>query len=105
VGHYLGLFHTFEGGCLGSGDFVADTPAEATPTSGCPLGKDTCASPGLDPIHNYMDYSDDACYTEFTAGQSGLMCQMVTAFRPSLISGGPTPTRREGWGRLKVRYR
>ena len=105
IGHYLGLIHTFEGGCFGSGDQVADTPAEATPTSGCPIGKDTCPSPGLDPIHNYMDYSDDACYTEFTAGQQTRMCQMVTAYRPSLFAGGPTPARREGWGRLKARYR
>jgi hypothetical protein len=105
VGHYLGLLHTFDGGCFGSGDLVADTPAEATPTFGCPFGKDTCLDPGLDPIHNYMDYSDDACYTEFTAGQQGLMCQMVTAYRPSLLSGGPTPAKRMGWGGLKTRYR
>lgn len=104
VGHYLGLLHTFEGGCA-SGDMVADTPPELTPTSGCPIGKDTCPSPGLDPIHNYMDYSDDACYTEFTPGQGVLMCQMVSTYRPSLFSGGPTPARREGWGRLKTRYR
>ena len=81
AGHWLGLEHTFFGGCNAKGDFVDDTPAERTPTSGCPLGKDTCADPGADPIHNYMDYSWDSCYFEFTAGQSSRMHDHFAFFR------------------------
>jgi hypothetical protein len=72
AGHWLNLEHTFYGGCI-QGDFVDDTPAQKIPTSGCPEGKDTCPAPGLDPIHNYMDYSFDSCYTEFTPGQARRM--------------------------------
>ena len=73
AGHWLNLEHTFFNGCTKDGDFVADTPAMKVPTAGCPVGKDTCPAPGLDPIHNYMDYSYDSCYTEFTPGQSQRM--------------------------------
>ncbi len=45
TGHWVNLEHTFYGGCTEKGDFVADTPPEKTPTSGCPEGKDTCPDP------------------------------------------------------------
>jgi hypothetical protein len=48
---------------------IPDTPAQSTPTSGCPVGRDSCPAAGLDPIHNYMDYSYDECYYEFTPMQ------------------------------------
>ena len=84
VGHYLGLDHTFANGGSSPGDQVADTPAEASPAYGCPVGRDTCSSAGVDPIFNYMDYTDDSCMDEFTSGQTTRMQNQVATYKPSL---------------------
>ena len=77
VGHFLGLAHTFEGQCSKTNDGVADTPPEKSPDFDCTAGRDTCNDRGgvvlLDPIHNFMDYSDDVCLNEFTGGQAERM--------------------------------
>ena len=69
TGHWLGLFHTFQGGCGRQGDLVSDTAAEAEPSFYCETTRDSCTAPGLDPVRNFMDYSEDACMNMLTRGQ------------------------------------
>ncbi|KAF5365977.1 hypothetical protein D9758_006672 [Tetrapyrgos nigripes] len=89
---WFGLSHIFDGGCEDNFDCVDDTPLEAVPTAGpvgeCPIGRDSCPDdPGLDPIHNCMDYTSNECRTEFTAGQIQCMHEQVLQFR-NLTPGG-----------------
>lgn len=83
VGHWLGLYHTFEGGCSRPGDRIEDTPAEAEPQFFC-APRDSCPGkrfPGMDPIHNFMDYVDDDCMNTFTRDQEGRMRDQWETYR------------------------
>jgi hypothetical protein len=95
VGHYLGLFHTFENGCgtascFTTGDRICDTNAESNPRFGCPTTATSCSS--LDPVRNYMDYTDDTCMTNFTAQQARRMRCTIQHYRPLLAQICPAAT-------------
>jgi hypothetical protein len=82
IGHWMGLYNTFQGGCSKRNDLVADTPAESMPAFGCPAGRDSCTkADGVDPIENYMDYTDDACMDRFTPGQDRRMDEQFSRYR------------------------
>lgn len=79
VGHWLGLLHTFEGGCDGYGDYVDDTPA-CTLTRGCNIGQDTCPGDSQgDDVTNFMSYN--SCRIKFTEGQKKRMFDMLVRYR------------------------
>ncbi len=93
VGHYLGLEHTFRNGCSANNDYVDDTPQEdnGNNISSC-NNTDTCPNdPGMDPVHNFMTYTDDACLDEFTTGQGDRMEDMIATYRPGLLENPVAP--------------
>lgn len=86
VGHWAGLYHTFQGGCDAPGDDIEDTAYEESSASGCPLNQRS-SCPGetrFNPVENYMDYSDDACMKHFTPLQYQRIKDMVGYYRSQL---------------------
>jgi len=80
IGHWLGLYHPFQGSCGGncnnSGDYVCDTPPVSAPSFGCPTTNNTCNNDipdKLDMIENYMDYANGTCQNMFTNGQKAIV--------------------------------
>lgn len=108
VGHFMGLYHTFQGGCGTSscyttGDRICDTQPEQTARFGCPVGATSCATP--DPIRNFMDYTDDTCMTGFSPEQGARMRCTLANYRPTLgVPGGPlaSATVRNGTGNANI---
>ena len=92
IGHYVGLWHTFEGGCADSdcyadGDQICDTEPEASSASNCDSQQSSCGSP--DPIHNYMDYTTDVCLWEFTPEQVNRARCTLQNWRPDVYAVVP----------------
>ena len=93
VGHYLGLYHTFQGSTCSNtyttGDRIVDTNGETSPTFGCPGSRSMCG--GQAPLDNYMDYSDDRCMEKFTPEQANRMRCTLEHYRPNLydLASGP----------------
>lgn len=84
IGHWLGLYHTFKGGCDKSsgGDFIWDTPAEKSASYRCLAYNRSCPrSGGYDPTANFMNYTDDACMFKFSAGQAQRMDLAAEIYR------------------------
>ena len=95
VGHWLGLYHTFQDGCYEPGDEVDDTPPHAGPNYGKPADSDqphnlcnNAPSGSLCPTHNFMNYTDDDWMHEFTEGQKDRVWAQIGMFRQDLFSAG-----------------
>ncbi len=95
VGHWLDLYHPFHNGCVSGlcnvvGDRCCDTPAEALPQTGNPTNNPTSCGNSGDPIHNFMDYTNDPCRYQFTSDQRARMHAALTTdpSRMNLVSPG-----------------
>lgn len=88
IGHWFGLYHTFNGGCgtdtCTTGDMVCDTPPVSAPNFGCPTINSCTNDSYSDQVENYLDYTDDACKSKFTLGQKNRMHAALTSLRPDI---------------------
>jgi hypothetical protein len=77
VGHWMNLYHTFQGGCGPNNDYVADTPPQRAGDNifYCNVDFNTCGGPTseMDPVKNFMNYVDDVCMDRFSWGQRDRM--------------------------------
>lgn len=105
TGHYLSLYHSFQGDmvevngslvsrcppnvtCGTDSDCCADIPPHKR-SSGCPTDANVndCASDGPNAyIHNFMDYSDDACFHGFSENQKTRMEAALSGPRSALCT-------------------
>ncbi|KAF7325508.1 Metalloprotease [Mycena kentingensis (nom. inval.)] len=86
VGHWTGLYHTFQGGCAPPGDMVDDTAPQASSTWTCSAANplDSCPDDAFpDPYLNLMGYA--ACRGEITPGQIQRMREQMGTFRSVLF--------------------
>jgi hypothetical protein len=115
VGHWLGLFHTFQDACFELGDEVEDTPPHSGPNYGKPVDEGqphnlcpTAPAGSLCPIHNYMNYVDDEWMTEFTPGQVERLWAQIAMFRTDLLgaalAGAELEMPEGAEGLLRVRW-
>lgn len=108
IGHYLGLYHTFEGGCTETdcqtgGDRVCDTPPDnSTSSGGAGITMNSCNNDATvtnssfnsdveDIYENYMDYGSSSLKNTFTPGQKTRMNATLATTRASLFSGAALP--------------
>ena len=90
MGHYLGLYHTFEHGCSEPGDKIQDTPYHKMGGHHCSIGNTLCSNPPGDewynPIYNYMSEKLDDCTQSFSPEQMRIMKAAIFKWRPYLYS-------------------
>ena len=97
AGHWLALYHPFQGGCTGGtsgsclnfGDQVCDTPPVSTATTGCPSNRNSCTNDSPDKpdlVKNFMDYADGNCMNMYTNGQKTRVNNAFPLWRSQIIS-------------------